>query len=278
MEDSGKANRQAPYIMKIILLGFIIGMGAIIPGLSGGVLAISLGLYPQIINSIINLRSKFKDSITFLIPFGIAALLGMFAFGVLMKPLLENYEKSVIWLFMGLITGSIPSLIKEATKKEFRLLYLIPMLIAFAVGMILATATEQNLSVRELSPLTMILGGGILAIGSIVPGMSSSFILIQMGIYDKIIAAFTGFDLYCIFWIALGAVIFFVATVKLINMAFAKFHGYAYFAAFGFLLSTMIAVYPGINSILDIVLFAIGILSICLFNNFTERSKSNEKT
>lgn len=278
MQDTELNQKQSISKLKIIIFGFIIGMGAIIPGLSGGVLAISLGLYPNIISSITNLRSKFKDSISFLIPFGIGALLGMFAFGVVMKPLLENFERSVIWLFMGLIASSIPSLIKEATKKGFRIMHLIPMLVAFALGMILATATEQTISVQEFSPLMMILGGGILALGSIVPGMSSSFILIQMGIYDKIITAFTGFDFYCIFWIALGAVIFFIATVKLINMAFEKFHGYAYFAAFGFLLSTMVAVFPGINSILDVMLFAIGVLSICLFNICTERSKSNEKT
>lgn len=278
MQGTELNQKQSISKLKIIIFGFIIGMGAIIPGLSGGVLAISLGLYPKILSSITNLRSKFKDSISFLIPFGIGALLGMFAFGVVMKPLLENFERSVIWLFMGLIAGSIPSLLKEATKKGFRIMHLIPMLITFAIGVILASATEQAIPVQEFSLFMMLLGGGILALGSIVPGMSSSFILIQMGIYDKIITAFTGFDLYCIFWIALGAVIFFITTVKLVNMAFAKFHGYAYFAAFGFLLSTMIAVYPGINSILDIVLFAIGILSICLFNNFTERSKSNEKT
>lgn len=271
MQDTELNQKQSISTLRVIIFGFIIGMGAIIPGLSGGILAISLGLYPRIISSITNLRSKFKDSISFLIPFGIGALLGMFAFGVVMKPLLENYERSVIWLFMGLIAGSIPSLIKEATKKGFRIMHLIPMLVAFALGMILTTATEQTLSVQEFSPLMMILGGGILAIGSIVPGMSSSFILIQMGIYDKIITAFTGFDLYCIFWIALGAVIFFIATVKLINMAFAKFHGYAYFAAFGFLLSTMVAVFPGINSFADVLIFVVGIAVICLFNKFTKQ-------
>jgi len=271
MQDTELNQKQKISTLRVLIFGFVIGMGAIIPGLSGGVLAISLGLYPQIINSITNLRTKFKDSISFLIPFGIAALLGMFAFGVVMKPLLENFERSVIWLFMGLITGSIPSIVKEATKKGFRKRHLIPMVVALVLGTVLATATEQSISVQEFSPLVMFFGGGILGIGSIIPGMSSSFILIQMGIYNKIIAAFTGFDLYCIFWVALGAVIFFVATIKLINMAFEKFHGYAYFTAFGFLLSTMAAVYPGIESVGDIVLFAVGLLSIYAFNTITNK-------
>jgi len=82
-------------LLKTLICGFVIGVAGIIPGLSGGVLAVSMGIYPRLINSVINIRKEFKKSVSILIPFGISALCGMFLFGVIMKPLLENFERSI---------------------------------------------------------------------------------------------------------------------------------------------------------------------------------------
>ena len=68
-----------------------------------------------------------------------------------------------------------------------------------------------------------------------------------------------------------GAVALFVTTVKLVNAAFEKFHGYAYFTAFGFLISTIVSVFPGVNSIGDILLLVIGLLFIFAFNKFANK-------
>lgn len=258
-------------LLKTLICGFVIGVAGIIPGLSGGVLAVSMGIYPRLINSVINIRKEFKKSVSLLIPFGISALCGMFLFGVIMKPLLENFERSIIWLFIGLILGSIPSFIKEANQKGFRITYVIPMVISFALGIFLATLTEQKLTLPADSPLMLFLCGGILAIGAVVPGMSSSFVLMQMGMYDKVISAFVTFDWLCMLCVSLGAVVLFVTTVKLVNAAFEKFHGYAYFTAFGFLISTIVSVFPGVNSIGDILLLVIGLLFIFAFNKFANK-------
>ena len=230
-----------------------------------------MGIYPRLINSVINLRKEFKKSVSILIPFGISALCGMFLFGVIMKPLLENFERSIIWLFVGLIVGSIPSFIKEANQKGFRITYVIPMVLSFALGIFLATLTEHKLTLSADSPLMLFLCGGILAVGAVVPGLSSSFILMQMGMYDKVISGFVTFDWLCILWVSLGAISLFVATVKLVNAAFENFHGYAHFAAFGFLISTIVSVFPGINNIGDILLFTFGILFILVFNKFVNK-------
>ena len=195
----------------------------------------------------------------------------MFLFGVIMKPLLENFERSILWLFIGLILGSIPSFIKEAIQKGFRITYAIPMVLSFALGIFLATLTEQKLTLPADSPLMLFLCGGILAIGAVVPGMSSSFVLMQMGMYDKVISGFVTFDWLCILWVSLGAVALFVTTVKLVNAAFEKFPGYAYFTAFGFLISTIVSVFPGVNSIGDILLLVIGLLFIFAFNKFANK-------
>lgn len=257
-------------LSKNIVFGLIIGFAAIVPGLSGGAIAVSLGIYPVLIGSVLNLRKEFKKSIGFLIPFGISAVVGIFLFGVLMKPLLENFERSIIWLFMGLIAGSVPSFLKEANQKGFKFTFLIPMLIAFGVGLALTVLTGYQFPVSATSPIMMFAGGGILAIGALVPGISSSFIMMQMGIYEEVIAAFVTFRFASMLWVALGAVVFFLLTIKLAHMAFEKFHGYAHFAAFGFLLSSMIGVFPGVHHFTDILLFVFGAAGLYLFQRFLE--------
>lgn len=261
--------------LQTVVCGFIIGVAAIVPGLSGSVLAISLGIYPKLLSSVMNLRKNFKTSVRFLSIFAVGALLGMLLFGVVMKPLLENFERSIIWLFIGLITGSIPSFMKEATQKGFKITYMIPMLVAFAVGMFFATLTEYRLTVAASSPVMLFAAGAIIAIGAIVPGLSSSFILMQIGMYDKLISSFVCFELADMFWISLGAVVFLLGTVKLINLAFERLYGYAHFAAFGFLISSVVGVFPGIGHFTDVLLFVVGALLIYVFGIVTKNKTQN---
>lgn len=257
-------------LYKILVFGIIIGFAAIVPGLSGGTLALSLGIYPILIASVLNLRKEFKKSIAFLIPFGLSALLGIFLFGVAMKPLLENFERSIIWLFMGLIAGSVPAFLQEANGKGFRWTFLLPLVIAFGLGLVLNLLTGYQLGVSPTSPVMMFIGGGILAIGAVMPGISSSFIMMQLGIYDEVIDAFVSFRFLSMLWVALGAVLFFLLTIKLVNLAFEKFHGYAHYAAFGFLLSSMLGVYPGYAHFTDILLLLAGFALLYGFNAFVK--------
>ena len=135
--------------LRLLFMGFIIGIASIIPGLSGGALAISLGLYAPALDAVLNLRSSFKKSVAFLIPVGIGVLIGIILFGVVMKPLIRNFETSIIFLFMGFVLGSIPSYIKESNQNGFRILFLVPMLIAFSLGMILSGTVMNTITNSE---------------------------------------------------------------------------------------------------------------------------------
>ena len=255
--------------LRLLFMGFIIGIASIIPGLSGGALAISLGLYAPALDAVLNLRSSFKKSVSFLIPVGIGVLIGIILFGVVMKPLIRNFETSIIFLFMGFVLGSIPSYIKESNQNGFRILFLVPMLIAFSLGMILSGTVMNTITNSEVTPFILLLGGAVLALGIVVPGISSSFILMQMGIYEKILTGITELDIFLIFWVGLGALITAILLVKIVNMAFKKFAGYAHYAAFGFLASSIVSVFPGfrdgIYAVIDIILFLLGTVFVYLF-------------
>ena len=91
----------------------------------------------------------------------------------------------------------------------------------------------------------------------------------QMGIYEKILTGITEFDIFLIFWVGLGALITAILLVKIVNMAFKKFAGYAHYAAFGFLASSIVSVFPGfrdgIYAVIDIILFLLGTVFVYLF-------------
>lgn len=267
-------NSQSGFL-KLLFFGFIIGIASITPGLSGGVLAISFGIYTAIINAVMNIRKNFKESFLFLLPIAIGAAIGIIIFGIIMKPLLENHKTSIIYLFMGMILGSIPSFLKESNKGGFRILYIIPMLITFSIGIIISTAVSSNSDSLSLTPLNLLISGGVLSLGMIIPGISSSIILLQMGVYEKLINSFLGIDIYSIFWVLIGFVIVSLLTVKLINMAFNKFHGYAHFAAFGFLIASVMSVFPGFESgipqIINLLLFVIGAALVFTFMKKSEK-------
>lgn len=261
--------------LNLILLGLIIGIASITPGLSGGILAISFGIYETAVNSIINLRNNFKKSFNFLLPLGIGATIGIISFGFIMKPLFSSFEKSVIYFFLGMIAGSLPSFLKEANKKGFRLLYIIPFLITFTLGIFFSTTFIENSSQSDLNVLKLVISGCILSFGMIIPGISSSLILIDMGVYESILTSFLSFDIYIIFWVTVGFLIASLLSLKLINMAFKNFGGFTHYAAFGFLVSSIVAVFPGFEfnymQIINSILFIIGAVLVYIFMKKTDK-------
>ena len=166
-------------------------------------------------------------------------------------------------------------LLKEANKKGFRILYIIPFLITFTLGMFFSTTFIENSVQSDLNVLKLVIGGCILSLGMIVPGISSSLILIDMGIYESILNAFLSIDIYVIFWIAIGFLIASLLSLKLINMAFKKFAGFTHYAAFGFLVSSIVAVFPGFEfsfiQIINTLLFVIGGVLVYIFMKKTEK-------
>jgi putative membrane protein len=133
-------------ILYRIVIGILIGAGAILPGISSGVLCVIFGIYDKLVNSILNFFKNIKENATFLFPilFGIA--IGVVAFGNLLKQLFTLYPIQTKFAFMGLILGCLPSLFKIAnSKKGFRLHYLLYTLLSFTIT-ILLVVLEKNLS------------------------------------------------------------------------------------------------------------------------------------
>ena len=106
------------------LKGLAIGAAAIAPGVSGGALAVIFGLYDKMTNFIAHLNKNFKENLIFFIPIGIGCAVGILMFSRIIEFLFLNYEIEVRYAFVGLMLGTMPTVVNEANKKGFKQKYL----------------------------------------------------------------------------------------------------------------------------------------------------------
>ena len=123
------------YFVKNCLKGIAIGSGAILPGISSGVFCVIFGIYEKLLDSVLNFFKDIKNNLKFLTPILIGTALGFFIFGNILNYCLYNFPIQTKSIFIGLILGSIPTLIKEINKKEkFKHSYLIFFFFALSIG------------------------------------------------------------------------------------------------------------------------------------------------
>ena len=171
-------------LMKEFFKGVIIGIANIIPGVSGGTMAVSMGIYDKMIYAVNNIRKQFKKSIQFLLPYIIGAVIGIAALSVVIEMLFDRRPLETSLGFIGLIIGGIPILIKKVKDKGFRILYAISFLFffAFIIGLQLLQGNEGTAVVLNSSPkmiIILFLVGIIASATMVIPGVSGSMILIS---------------------------------------------------------------------------------------------------
>ena len=104
-------------IVYHIIQGALIGLGAVLPGISGGVLAVVFGVYKPVMEFLSKPFARFKTHVPMLIPYGIGGVVGFLGIANLLSFFLEKYPDPSVCLFIGLITGMLPSLFREAGEK-----------------------------------------------------------------------------------------------------------------------------------------------------------------
>lgn len=253
-----------PGFFKRMVMGFVVGLAAVTPGLSGGVIAAAAGIYEPAIHALVNIHKEFRRSFAFLLPLALGAGPGLLLFSGVMQQLMAGAKFSVLYVFLGLVAGSLPALFREANRGGFRGRYMGVLAIALAVILLLgqAPAGAPNLSGQaELGFVNTMIYGGILAVGTIIPGISSSFILMYVGAYEGLLAAITGFEIRILFYLGLGFALTGLLILKQVAFIFRRFHGPAYYAVIGFLFGSMAMVFPGFREgwslALDFTLFVV---------------------
>ena len=180
--------------MDLIIKGIIIGIGKILPGISGSLLAITLGIYEKIINSISEFKKDVINNGIFLSKIGIGIIVSIIIFSKIILKCLNNYYFTTMLLFIGMILGSIPKIISKTkiTKKNM-LITIVMIIIIYVVIRIFNLENVHNHTIENTpQEIIKLIGIGILdSLASIIPGISGTAILMFLGYYNIIIETFS---------------------------------------------------------------------------------------
>lgn len=232
------------------LKGIIIGIGAVAPGVSGGTIAVILGVYSRLTRAIANIFHNFFKKVKTLFPLGLGIIFGVLAFSRVMKYLFYHHEINVKFIFIGLMLGTIPSVLSDANKKGFKRAYLIPSIIAFGITIAFTILENNTISIiPTISPdfMTLVFYGLIVGFGTIIPGVSSSIILMYIGAYETLLDVLISFNIGMIIPLGIGFVLSVILFAKIINYLFRKAYGFTYYTVLGFVLGSMVAIIPNVG-------------------------------
>ena len=276
--------KQKNWLLRLIK-GIIIALGFILPGASGSLLAAILGVYERLLHFLAHLTKNFKENFLFFLPIGIGGILGI---GLLSRPLeylLEYHRIIVLWTFAGLIIGTLPALSKKSTMKEARksidiITFFIAVIVSFSLFYFL------GMFVGGLQPnfIGFVIAGIILGLSILIPGVSTSNILIIVGIYSPMLIGFRDFDLVNVYLpIMIGAGLSMILFSKFMSHLLTRHYTRTFHAILGLVISGVllivlppIANYEGITVltiIISLVTFTLGILLGRLMGKLEERYK-----
>ncbi|MEA5079804.1 MAG: DUF368 domain-containing protein [Anaerolineaceae bacterium] len=232
------------WVLRLIK-GILVGIGAIVPGLSGGVLMVIFGIYEPLIKFLANLKKNFIKNVLFFIPIGIGGVIGVVAFSAVIDYAFTYFAAQFIWLFIGFIAGTFPSLWKTAGKEGRKPYYWI-VLVVFAVGIFFLMRNLETVNNVTMTPnfLVWIMSGAIFALGMIVPGMSPSNFLIYLGLYQPMANGIKQLDFGVIFPMMIGVVLCILVFSKLVAWLFKKAYPFMYHFILGIVVGSTAAIIP----------------------------------
>lgn len=286
--------------MKAILLflkGFIMGIANIIPGVSGGTLAIILGIYEKLINILSAFWKNIKESIKFLLPLllglGVAIIAGSFAvdWG------LENFPIATTMFFIGLVLGGIPFIYIKVHKKYSFLNVSIFIIVVAIVLLISLLAFDRNVSLDNLNFLLIIrlfFVGMIAAATMIIPGISGSLVLMNIGYYESIIDALKGLtklstmghSICVLLPFGIGVLVGLFLIARLIKLLLSKFPVQSYFAILAFIIASIVCIIIKMDTsnfkvselILGILLMCVGAFITFIMGKYDYNRSNTEET
>lgn len=219
--------------------GFIIGIGKIIPGVSGAMLAAIMGVYDKALYYICNFRKNIKESIKYLSPIAGGILLSIILFSKVISICLDKYYEITMFFFIGLVIGGLPFIINKINKKDYSITT-----ISFSIFFFLSIFNINNNYTPQnnfIDIIIYILSGLLEAIGTIVPGVSSAALLMIVGTYDQIVYSIGNItNIKLIITFSISTIIFILLLMKIVEYLFRKYNNKMYSFVLGVLSSSII--------------------------------------
>ena len=250
MTSKPSQNKGSLFLLRIIN-GILIGGGAILPGVSGGVLCVVFGIYRPLMEMLSHPFASFKKYWQLFLPVGIGVVLGFIGFAKVVGDLFKRYELQMLCLFIGLILGTVPMLLKSARrdgpsqKKDWLALGL-AFVALLAVLLLVNSAGKLSLT---LTPVWAFISGIIWGFSLVVPGLSSSSLLIFMGLYESIMSAVGAVNLGIILPLIAGIALVALLFARLIDKLFNEYFALASHAVVGLVLASTVTIIPAFADI-----------------------------
>ena len=269
---------QNPGVMRLVLRvlqGVLIGVGAVLPGISGGVLCVVFGIYKPVMELLSNPLRNFKTHVPKLLPVIVGMGVGFLGVAKILAFFLETYPDPSVCLFIGLIVGMLPSLFREAGEQGRPKGSWVSMGVAFVF--ILALLISLNLFSVSIAPnfFWYLFCGFCLALSVIAPGMSFSTLLMPLGLYTPFVDGLGNLNFSVIVPAGIGAVVTVICLAKAVDALFDRFYPYAFHAIIGIVIAATIMIVPfgsfavslGAAAV-NIVCLAVGVIAALALDKF----------
>ena len=260
-----------------VLQGMLIGVGAVLPGISGGVLCVVFGIYKPVMELLSSPLKKFKTHVPKLLPVILGAALGFLGVAKVLAFFLEKYPDQSVCLFVGLIGGMLPSLLREAgeqgrTKGSW---------ISAGVAFVLVLSLLLSLNVLSVTILPSfgwyLFCGFCMALSIIAPGMSFSTLLMPLGLYTPLVDGIGNLDFQVLLPAGIGAVVTILCLAKAIDALFTHFYNLAFHAIVGIVVAATLVIIPfgsftaGIGvAAANVVCIVVGVVAALALDKFNQ--------
>lgn len=294
-----------------LIKGVFVGIANVIPGVSGGTMAVSFGIYDKLLNAISSLLKSFKKSFLTLLPIILGMVIGIVGFTYIIPWLLANFPFATSCAFTGLIIGGIPAILRslkdgwQSEEKKSLLVNILVFLILLAVAMAMVFLNGDSESGIALTAsagmIVKIFFMGIIASATmVIPGVSGSLVLMILGYYFGVINSVKQFvealrtlnlqgmlnQLFILIPFAIGCVlgIFFIS--KLISYLLKHFASATFIGIFALVASSPISIFYKVNqeysmngtSVVSIIVGVVLLVACVALTLFMEKLGAPEST
>ena len=247
-EDGGTAlrrKRDRNFGIRRLLCGVLIGAGAILPGVSGGVLAVVFDIYRPCMEVLTHPREAIPKYWRWFLPIGLGCAIGFLGFAKGIAAAIDVSSTVTTWLFIGLIVGTVPSLFREAGKEGRSIGSWVSMAVCagaiffslFYVGKVICVTVEPNFWWYNFC-------GALWGMSLVIPGLTSSSVMMALGLYQPMLEGLARLDFLVLSACLPGMVLTILLLARLVSWFFRKHYSIAFHGIFGIVLASTLVIIP----------------------------------
>lgn len=274
-----KQNKNTPMLFLFrVVQGAFIGLGAVLPGISGGVLSVIFGIYKPIMELLSNPFKNFKTHVPPLIPVFIGGAVGFLGIANLLAFFLNKYPDPSVCLFIGLISGMLPSLFREAREEGVAKGSYVSLVVCMIVIFALLGGLNMASVKIEANFISYLFCGFCLALSVIAPGMSFSTLLMPLGLYTPFVDGIGHLDFQVLIPGGIGALVTVICLAKAVNALFDHFYSLAFHGIIGIVIAATVMIIPFSSftasvtgCIVNIICLVVGVIAALLLDKFNSR-------